>query len=154
MIHPWDINEVHKGWQLTPSELEGVTGHKRETNAYRLAVVALAQRLDRELSDDDRPCTIAEVKGCLRVLTDKEATEYNERRQRQCERVTFRTHNKQMHVDVSGFTQEETAKHDSRLIHSGLRVAALRSARSQFRKRVLAGSKNTPSLPGVGGESV
>ena len=98
------------------------------------------------------PCTVAEVKGCLRVLTDKEATEYNEKRQQQCERITFRAHEKQMNVDVSNFTPDEVEKHDMRLIHSGLRVAALRSARSQFRKKVLAGSKNTPSLPGVGSE--
>lgn len=145
-IHPWDLNEVHKGWQLTPDELEDRTGIKQTSKKFELAVMSLAKRLAKELKDDGRPCTVAIRKGCLRVLTDAEATEYNAGRDAQAVRCIMEAHNRQMAVDVSNLSAEQVEKHDRRLIASGLHVAALKEARTAIRKRFMATS-GSPQLP-------
>lgn len=141
IIHPWDIKEVVKGWQLSPEELSEKCGHRIGTKTYELAVMALTKRLARDLEADGRPCTVAIVKGCLRVLTDAEASAYNEKAQAQSVRRMVDAHKRQIVVNVGNLTQAELEKHDRRLIASGLRVAALREARAACRKKIHAGSE-------------
>lgn len=153
VLHPWDIKQVSKGWQLTPTELTTITQTKPDTKKYRLAVVGLANRLERELREEGHEeWTVAEVKGCLRVLTDEEADEYNAKQGDQGVRRIRKACRKLGGVDTSSFSQEQIQMHDRRVMVAGFRVAALHGVRTAVR-RSLAATTGSPSLPGGNGGS-
>jgi len=140
MIHPWDIDTIDKGHTLSVHDLERLTGHRYGTTQYRFAVLALRQRLIRELRDVGRPACVAFVKEQLRVLTDTEAVAYTRENSDRGVRKVAQSHQQMLFVDAANLSEADAATHTRNLIVSGVRAAALRGARAAIQRRFSAGS--------------
>lgn len=126
---PIDFDAVKKGDSWTPEELERLTEYSRESPHYAFAVLALKSMIVRECRDRNKNFTVAVVKGCLRVLTDEEAAEYNHQMVRSGIRRSVRSFRRLTHVDVANLSISQKCEHDRRVIVYGRMLQAANSER-------------------------
>jgi hypothetical protein len=142
-VHPWDIDDVHKGWELTPETLEAITGHRRDSKAYQFACLELETRLRKDLRDDGRAACVAFVRGNLRVLTDPEAVEYTAKKSADGVRRVLTADREMSQVDIGNLSEPELERLTTNRIKSGARAAALRGARTAI-KRIVRSKQPKP----------
>lgn len=112
-----------KGGVITRQELEALVGCGPRDARYSLRVCQIADALMTIKRQAGEPCTIAQVKSDLRILTDAEASKYNAGLNGSAVR-RLRTSNRRLsEVKVDAFTEAQRKEHDRRLAVSGARVA-------------------------------
>lgn len=129
---PFDYDALEKGWQCPPQELEKITGFRFGSPAYAFAVMQLGQTIERELKDRGRPVCVAQVKNCLRILTDPEAADHTRRQFVSKARGMARAHVKGMLVDVSQLSEDEAKRHAANQKTQAFQLLALREARKKL----------------------
>jgi hypothetical protein len=122
---------LNKGDVISADTLEEITGHLRETDAYRLAlltIVELIQTIREEVGD---PVVVRHEKHGLRVLTDPEASEYLDKRHRAHLEGIDRAYYKTCRwVDTAHLTDAERGQHAKRRLRQGFIDQALRPVRN------------------------
>jgi len=126
---PVDFDAVKKGDSWSPAQLEGIIGKPRGTDAYRMGVLKFCQRVADELADRDRPATVAEVKGHVRVLTDPEASEHNARSFSAGFRRAKRSFRRTQQIDAANLDAAQQERHTNRLAVFGGMLQAAAAAR-------------------------
>lgn len=123
--YPIDLTELHKGQLLDLSMLEEITSKKRGTQEFDFAVLGIQERIN-----DRTPMTAKVTTDGLRILTDSEASEYNQRQFSLALGRTVRRHGKALQVDVVNLPPEEQRMHERRLINQSRVVQAIARARA------------------------
>lgn len=142
---PIDFDSVHKGQTWTPDALERLTERTCGTDAYRLAVLALRERIVRECRDRGNYFTVAIVKACLRVLTDEEAALYNARTFRAGFRRSGKSLKRLLRVDATQLTEQQKMEHERSCLVFGKMLQAANSARAKISATPY--ERTTPGLP-------
>lgn len=146
-------SRLHKGDSLTCEELENITGHRRRTDGYGLAVLDLRDGLMKAFTDRGRPATVAIIKGKMKVLTDPEATTYNRKAFGNGLRKANRAHSRLGEVDTRALSGEQKQQHERAMLVTGKLLAVIRSTRAKLAadNRQRQGSnghlRTTPGLP-------
>lgn len=142
--HPIDFDALNKGDSLSPEQLATITNCQVGTTRYQLAVLRLCDQIQRELDDRGKQVTVAVKKGFVCVLTDEEASIHNNRLFSRHRRGQWRSHARNMQVDVSQLSQESRAAHERNLIVNSAVLAAMREAK---RVALQSHKRSTPGLP-------
>ena len=147
---PIDPHTLRKGDTIPADTIEQITGVKRtDYKRYQLALLKAKSLIDQKLESVDINWTLRIQGETIRVLTDAEASQYNEdasdAARRRIERCAFRM----CGVDTSKLTQEERKQHDRRVLKIAMRQRMLREsdrrAAIKFRDN---GYGQRPSLEG------
>lgn len=122
---------LNKGDVVSADTLEEITGYKRETDAYRLALLTIVELIQTVREEVGDPVVVRHEKHGLRVLTDPEASEYLDKRHRSHLEGIDRAYYKTCRwVDTSRLTDEERAQHAKRRLRQGFIDQALRPVRN------------------------
>jgi len=96
---------------------------------YSFILMALKARLERDIyKETGRIPTIKSEDNGLRILTDSEAVDYNDKSFRCAIRKMYRAHRRQMNVDVGNLTNEQKAAHAKSVTNQATLMVALESA--------------------------
>lgn len=133
---PFDIDMVQKGKTvMTAEQVDNYAKAPRESTKRRLAMLQLTRVLERGLkSRGIVGWTICEKAGALVVLSDSDATVYNEARTDEAKRSILAATFRQMHVDTTSLTQAEADQHERRLLRNSYLVQGMQDAQKQCRK--------------------
>jgi len=132
---PINFDSIQKGDSWNQDQLIEIVSAmigkpvNRESDAYRLGVLAFSQRVSDELASRGRVVTVATVKGAVKVLTDPEASIYNAAAFEAAFRRAGRSHFRGASVDVASLDDEQRKKHDNRLAIQGAMLQAAAGVR-------------------------
>lgn len=129
-----DIDGLGKGDVFTADQLEAMTGQRRGTEGYDLAVLGLRKKLHTTLRDRGKPATVAIVRGELRILEDTEASVYNAQAFRHGIRKARRAFDRLLEVDSRQVTPERLAGHGRAIEVNAKILSAINSTRAKCRR--------------------
>lgn len=122
--YPLDLSVLQKGELIDLPTLEKITSKKHGTPEFQLAVLGIQDRIN------DRTAMTAKItQDGLRILTDSEASEYNQRLFHLGIGRVVRRHGKTLQVDVTTLQPDEQRAHENRLISQSRIVGAIANAR-------------------------
>lgn len=130
---PLDFDALEKGHVIDSAKLSQITKCERGTAAYALCTLQVKQEIEKKLAQRDYPVTCKVEKDSIRILTDVEASEYNEIQGEHAVRKAYRALRRQMNVDARNLTEEQQKEHSRRLLHQGMTVSAIRETRRTLR---------------------
>lgn len=130
---PLDFDALSKGDVIDSGRLAEITKAAPGTSTYSLRLLQVKEQIERKLLQREYPVTTKIEGNCLRILTDAEASEYNEQQAEQAVRKAYRSLRRQMNVDVRSLTPEQQTEHGRRLIQQGAVVNAIRETRRTMR---------------------
>lgn len=135
---PFDVDAVTKGSVVMSAEqIDEYANATRESNKRRLALLRLAAMLRRGLQARGHVgWTICEKDQALVVLSDAEATIYNQKRTDDAVRVIAESTHRLVHVDESALTAEQSEEHQRRLMRNSYLLNGLRAAKKEFRAAI------------------
>lgn len=119
--YPFDYDQLKKGDELSPEEIERITGKKPGTDEYRFAVMGL-QALIQDRTGYTAKC---QSDGSLKVLTDPEAAEHNRKLFAQNLRAMANRHTLNTQVDVDNLPEDARRRHDQTLMVQSRYVSAM-----------------------------
>jgi hypothetical protein len=139
---PIDTDRLAKGDTVSVSEIERITSTVRGTDGYALAAMALCQFIQKAKGN---AVTVRVDGGSIRLLTDEEAVDYNERQFASSIGRAGRAHYRQMGVDTSNLASESRAAHErSVLVNGKVLMAAINAKKDAL--RVLSHPRATPLM--------
>lgn len=144
--YPFDFDALEKGQTITPEELASKCGHAPGTRKYQLAVLGYRDLIMKRLKALGRPATVKIQGEGLRILTDSEAVQYNDKRMGQSDkhkRVTFR---RMRDVDRTQLSEDEARNHERRLFVRSKELVAVKLASREAVKE-LEHKRRTPLPP-------
>jgi len=143
--HPIDYESLTKGTVISIREIENITGiSSEEIKKFELARLQLRNQIDRELRNIGIEFTVAQVKGNIKVLTDEEASDYNNRKRQAALGQLCNAHAKITSVDASCFDPELKKKHERRVFLSSKFLQAFQNVRKELHLQPY--KRNTPKL--------
>ena len=126
---PIDPHALNKGDWIPADTIENITGVKRaEYKRYQLALLRAKSMIEQTLASVGRNWTLRIQGQTLRVLTDAEASSYNEEASDAARRRIERCAVRLCGVETSGLTPEERKQHDRRMLKLAMRQRMLREA--------------------------
>lgn len=129
---PVDWDSLKKGDFIDRERCEKIVDCPSDSPKYALKLLSFKETVEREMADRGKPVTVRVDHGSLKILTDSEASAYNEDRQRASLRAFSRGHRRNVAVDVAELNDEDKAKHERRLLVGGTILTAIQSARSKL----------------------
>ena len=149
--YPLNAEKLNKGDTIDQETIADFLGMPRNSKAYELGVMGLAEKVRKALSKVDKACTVVVTRrkdplgpGAIRVLTDSEALRFNCRGFKQGLRRAGRKHRRTMEIDASNLTVEERKSFERSLIVQGSIITSIVSTRA---KAVLkAVTRNAPPM--------
>lgn len=126
---PIDTASLKKGDVITVQQLELAAGRQQGTTSFQMDVLQIKAFVMSALWARGLSAVVVQDRGCLRILTDAEALEYNQRFHDQGLRRARRAHIFQCHVDVAGLSHEQIEELNRSLCVMGATMAAIASAR-------------------------
>jgi len=142
---PFDYESIEKGDLFPASEIETITNKKRGTVQYQFALMGLQAAMSLGLEDLGKSYTVKIHQDGLQVLTDIEATEYNDRRFRSSFRGMLKAHFRQMGVDESQLDDPDVRAHQHRLFKQGKIIMGAKAGQDDAR-RMIAAQRTTPNV--------
>lgn len=141
-----DYGTLEKGDVLSVQHCESVIGVSRELNpqAYSLSLMGLVEQVERDLHAEYKRYTVATRKGQIVVLTDAEASEYNDHGFESGLKKSRRAHFRMQQVDVTNLDKGQKAGHDANLVKQAVVLSAARDARKKLTPA--AAKRSTPKL--------
>jgi hypothetical protein len=145
--YPIQTDDLSKGSVITADELERATGVRRDSDRYRLGLLKVRDYITERFRDRGEIITVKQEGDTLRILTDAEATEYNERSAEQGLAKMGRALVRQVGVDVRNLTDAQRRDHERRLL---IQSKTLQAARAGRRAALQPGrhERTTPQLNG------
>jgi hypothetical protein len=141
---PLDFEALKKGDRILVDEMEVITGHKRDSLKFARDVQSLCAKVERELARRGYPVTCRMLDLGLAVLTDKEASEYNDHRFRDGLGLAVKSHGKANAVDQRNLDDGDKKRHDRRLEIQGRYMQAV--VKTSQAIRVEGVKRSTPGL--------
>jgi hypothetical protein len=130
---PVDYETLSKGDVIGVERLERITAMKYGTKDYELAILALSKRIEAVMEKMRRPVSTKIEKGCIQILDDPAASDYQHGRCGQALRAIRRGVRRLLQVDSSRLTAEQRERHDVRIcIHSRTLQGALLGKRNKI----------------------
>lgn len=130
---PMDFDALSKGDVIDSEHLQRVTRCEAGTSAYQLKLLAVKNEIERRLAQRDYPVTCKIEKNAIRILSDLEASEYNEGQGELAVRKAYRSLRRLANVDPRNMTEQQQKEHSRRLIAMGATCAAIRETRRNLR---------------------
>jgi hypothetical protein len=127
--YPIATDELQKGDVITIDELESATEARRDSPRFWAAVLRVSDYIAARFRDRGEIVTIRQDGGALRILTDEEATVYNERAAECGLAKMGRALVRQMGVDVRNLTEGQRRDHERRLLVQSKTLQAARAGR-------------------------
>lgn len=143
-VHPLDFDAIAKGDTIPPAKLEEITGEKTGTTRYQFAVMQLGAKIMFECGARGNHVTVAQVKGCLCVLSDEHASPYEDGRVKAGLRGAGRHFKRLQHVDRSKLSEQQRKQHDRSVLFNGRMLQAAANER-----KLLIGAAHKRSTPGL-----
>lgn len=142
-----DFDAMAKGDRISRGEVAEIVAVNEDDDPhkFRFEMMRLMQFIRNELARRGRPWTVCEVKGDVAILTDEEASKYNDRRFNQQVRGALVNHAQNLGVDVSNLSAAQLQRHDRNLSRNGAIVAAIANARRELHAAPYRRDK--PGLP-------
>jgi len=145
-VWPLDTSALVKGSTISVNELEQITGRTRGTSAFQLDTIQIVSYIRSQLWARGLHAVVCTQKGAIRVLTDSEALDYNQKLHDQGLRRAQRGHLYQSHVDVTGLSKEEVDELDRSLNIMGATIVAMATARRQARRMIASPREDRPAI--------
>jgi len=120
--YPVDFEKIAKGDILTTEMLEKITAEKSGTQKYVFKVLALQGKIS-----DETGFTVKSENGALLVLTDEQATSYNDRMFYRFKRGMFNRHKLMQQVDTLQLSDTMKAEHERKVLNQSRYISALRA---------------------------
>lgn len=136
--YPIDPDRLHKGQVITIEELETLVGFARTLERFRLGVVVIQNYINTRTE-----MTAVFRRDGLHILTDSQASGYNDRRFHIGLDHVYNRHQKSAQVDMSNLSPPEAQEHVRNLAKQARIVAGVTAIRRQI---VLDAHRRT--LPG------
>jgi hypothetical protein len=149
--YPFDLDKLNKGDLIPVNQIEKIVGVRRNTESYALKLMAVQQRLSRDLRNAGRNITVVTHKKGIKLLTDAEASQYNHLKVHQHRRAMLRGHYRNMEVDVAQLSEEQKSQHDRYIEVDGRFVQAVQQVSAQLKLEPYV--RTTPGLPPSSAES-
>lgn len=127
---PYFYDNLVKGSRLSIEKLERMLGirQKEKPQDFEWA----CRRLQSDIHDHTELTVVIRADG-LEVLTDDQASSYNDRLFQHGLRVMFRRHAKNLEVDVANLAEDRRMTHDRNLNRNGRLLGALQSEQRKIR---------------------
>jgi hypothetical protein len=146
--HPIDYDLLNKGDVIPVNRVEEIVGVKRAAKEYAFRLLRLKGRIEHELAERGKVWTLSTDHGDLRILTDSEASTYNEVESAHARRKERRCFARQAAVDVSKLSEDERPAHERRVYVQGKYIQAAASVRQSLRLKPV--ERTVPGLPASG----
>jgi len=137
-----DFSQLKKGDYVTPESIREVIGLDPKTTEYSMKMMGLVEQARRELQHLE--ATIVIHKYGISILTDEQATVYNERRFDTGIGVMERAHSQAAKVDTTNFDSELKMVHARRLTVQGAIIGAVTKTRKEL--KLTAHERTTPGV--------
>jgi hypothetical protein len=136
--YPLNADKLSKGDTIDQETIANFLGVPRNSKAYELGVMGLADKVRRALANADKAVTVVITRrrdplgpGAIRVLTDAEALRYNGRGFKLGLRKAARKHRKTMDIDPTQLTAEERKHFERSLIVQGAIMSGIAHTRAK-----------------------
>jgi hypothetical protein len=129
--YPLSTANLDKGSKVTSEEIERAFCVQVGTSHYQLAMLQACDYVRRKLLERGLFVTVKQRHNDLVVLTDTEASAYNQQRFNAELRGAFRAHARQLGVDRSKLDDKALDKHDRSLEIQGRTLSAIRKSRRE-----------------------
>lgn len=116
---PLDYDLLEKGSIITVDTLTAIFNLPADDQRFKLKCLALTGEITRQLSERGIEATVCQCRGAIKVLTDSEATSYNERQGLLGRRKIKRSFRRLVNVDVANLTDKEREAHEKRILLLG-----------------------------------
>jgi hypothetical protein len=120
------VRTLKKGDVIPREELETRLQMKAEDPAFGLKVLAFVKALEAGFLEAGISVTVCQVDGDVHVLSDAEARLYHLHGFQSCLRGMERHHEKEMKIDHSQLSGEESRRLDLQIDHHARAIAGLR----------------------------
>lgn len=144
--YPIKTDHLVKGDTVDALTIEQAFSVKRETDAYRFAMLRASDYVTRRFRDRGETVTVVDRKHNLVILTDAEAAEYNDQRFAIELRGAARAHARNLGVDRANLTTAQVRTHDRALEVNGRLLGAIRKERVAI---LSEHKRSTPLPPGA-----
>jgi len=142
---PIDFESLTKDYLIEVSTIESAyaVDSTKDPQAYAFALLQLLQEI--RVARPDLSGHVRERKGCIRVMTDAEADDWQDKRYHDTIKSVYRIGKRRGSIDRSGFDAKRISKCESVDVSIG---ATLITARSEQRRhhRLLAAISRLPKL--------
>lgn len=142
---PLDFDTIKKGDTITEPVCREIIGTAKTEEQYQIGLLGLKQQIERELMQRGIVATIKITRKTIEVLTDAQASEYNEARQNYALKSFVTSHRRMLGVDSSKLTGQQVVEHDRRLTNGATYLTALTEARKTI-KGVASATSERPKL--------
>jgi hypothetical protein len=144
-IEEWTFE---KGQYLQPEWCEAQIGLKRDNLKYSLALMALGKKIEKWLWKNGQRWTVATEDFGIKVLSDADASVYNNSRLLHHFGGMLDRHDHAINVDVTQLEEDARAKHDRQLSVNGAMLSAAITARKTALK-CLPHVRTTPTIESI-----
>lgn len=142
--YPFDFDMLKKGDVIPVERIELLIMTKQDHPKYSLRILRLKDQIESELERRGRPVTVRTDHGCLVILTDPEAAEYNKAQFGIRRHQLSICHQRTLQVNVTQLTDEQRKIHERNIVVQGAQLSAMRKAVRIAHK---AHKRITPGLP-------
>ncbi len=145
---PINFETAEKGDIISVERIEEVMNVKRTDKSFPLKKMGLQSMIESGLRNAGKYYTIRSFsKGdCLRILTDEEASLYNNGRAKAAIRAHARSLDRLSHVDTSEFNDDVKRSHHNSLTVHGAIQSAIVTAKTKAYQAIQC-ERKTPGLP-------
>jgi hypothetical protein len=127
--YPFDTEELVKGSRIDASLIEHAYGVKRDHDRYRMAQLKAKEFVVRRLLERGLVVTVKCELHDLVILTEEDASPYNEREVSRGFRKAVRAHGRMLGADRSELSPTTLARHDRVIEANGRGLSAFRRER-------------------------
>jgi hypothetical protein len=133
-FHPLDYETLKKGDYITPEQAQEITGKKMNDPKFPLALLNLKERIRREMQAQRRPITAKVEQLGIRILSDPEASNYNDKQASSALRKLGRSVKRLLQVDQRNLDDGETKVHERRIVTWSKTYQAAKASRRESLK--------------------
>ena len=149
--YPLNADKLNKGDTIDQETIAEFLNVPRNSKAYELGVMALAEKVRTALDRVSKACTVVITRrndpngpGGIRVLTESEALRYNGRGFKLGLRKAGRKHRHTMDIDPANLSVEERKQFERSLIVQGSIIAGIAKVRAKAVLKVA--TRNAPPM--------
>lgn len=143
--HPLDFDVLKKGDVITIEKMEEIFSLSRKDEDFCFKRMGLRNKIIDELDVRGYIVTVVFDHDALRILTDEEASDYNDRRFQKGIKVMFQAHRRNLGVDRGNLSEDKKKVHDRNLEVNGGTLSATLEKRQEL--RFLPQKRKTPLIP-------
>lgn len=142
---PLDFDAINKGDIITEAQCRAAL-NPRDDKDFQLKLLTLKEEIERRHAELGTILTIKVTRNSLHILTDAEASEYNENRQQHALRHFVKSHRRLIGVEIGNLSSEQAGEHDRRIAHSANYMTAIKETRKTNRSITATPVSERPKL--------